>query len=66
MARAVASGATEIERVDLLIQSIAASKGLHHDMVDAMVKLVDSWLLRSREVHCWPPLEATAELQFLK
>jgi hypothetical protein len=50
IARAVASGATEIERVDLLIQSIASSKGMRHDMVDATVELVGSWLLRSRQV----------------
>jgi hypothetical protein len=52
IARALASGATEIERVDLLIQGIAALKGMRHDMVDATVKLVDSWL--QRHVHSGP------------
>jgi hypothetical protein len=46
VARALASGATEIERVDLLVQSIAASKGMRNRSVDATVELVGSWLLR--------------------
>jgi hypothetical protein len=45
VARALASGATEIERVDLLVQSIAASKGMRNRSVDATVELVGSWLL---------------------
>jgi hypothetical protein len=43
-ARALAAGATRIERVDRLIQSIAGSLGMRSDEVDRTVDLVDSWL----------------------
>jgi hypothetical protein len=45
-ARALASGATDIERVDLLVQRVGTSKGMRHPNVDATVEMVDSWLLR--------------------
>ena len=48
-ARALAAGATHIERVDLLVQSIAASKGLKSAEVDATVALVDGWLAANRK-----------------
>ena len=54
VARALASGATEIERVDRLIQSIAASKSMRHHIVDANVELVNSWLRRSHDGRSGP------------
>lgn len=47
-ARALANGATNIERVDLLVQTIAAKRGLHLKAVDDTVNLVDGWLARNR------------------
>ena len=49
-ARALAGGATAIERVDLLVQSLAAQKRMRSDVVDQTVALVDSWLARNRKV----------------
>ena len=43
-ARALAAGATNIERVDKLVQAIAAGVGMRCDEVDRSVDLVDSWL----------------------
>ncbi len=47
-ARALAAGAPNIERVDKLVQSIAASKGMQSDTVDEIVRLVDGWLEKNR------------------
>jgi len=47
-ARALAAGAPYIERVDRLVQTIAASKGMKSDTVDRTVKLVDGWLVKNR------------------
>ncbi|MBM3958557.1 MAG: hypothetical protein FJ314_02115 [SAR202 cluster bacterium] len=47
-ARALAAGATNIERVDKLVQALAASKGMRSDSLDRTVKLVDGWLARNR------------------
>ena len=47
-ARALANGATNIERVDLLVQTIAAKRGLQLKAVDDTVSLVDGWLARNR------------------
>ncbi|HZZ91624.1 MAG TPA: hypothetical protein VFE23_03625 [Usitatibacter sp.] len=47
-ARALAAGAPHIERVDRLVQSIGAQKGLHNPSVDETVKRVDAWLVRNR------------------
>lgn len=47
-ARALAVGVPKIERVDRLVQSIAASKGMHSDAVDEIVRLVDSWEQRNQ------------------
>jgi hypothetical protein len=47
-ARALAAGAPNIERVDRLVQSIAAQKGQRNASVDETVKLVDQWLVRNR------------------
>jgi hypothetical protein len=43
-ARALAAGAPNIERVDRLVQTIAAQKGMQSDVVDRTVALVDGWL----------------------
>ncbi len=48
-ARALFAGAPNIERVDRLVQSIAASKGLRHPVVDATVAMVDARLELNRK-----------------
>ena len=48
-ARALAGGATAIERVDLLVQSLAGQKRMRSEAVDETVALVDSWLARNRK-----------------
>jgi hypothetical protein len=48
-ARALAAGATHIERIDLLIKLIADQHGLRSDSVDETVRRVNGWLLRNRE-----------------
>jgi hypothetical protein len=50
-ARALAGGATAIERVDLLVQSLGAQKRMRSDAVDETVALVDSWLARNRKAR---------------
>jgi len=47
-ARALAAGAPNIERVDRLVQGIAAQRGLKSAAVDETVRLVDEWLVRNR------------------
>ena len=47
-ARALSAGVPNIERVDRLVQSIAAQKGLAHPGIDATVTRVDDWLVRNR------------------
>ena len=48
-ARALAAGAPNIERVDRLVQAIAAQKGMKSDVIDETVKLVDGWLEKNRK-----------------
>jgi hypothetical protein len=48
-ARALAAGAPNIERVDLLVQSIAAQKGKRLGTIDATVALVEGWLKKNRQ-----------------
>ena len=48
-ARALAAGAPNIERVDRLVQIVAAQKGMKNDEVDRTVKLVDGWLEKNRK-----------------
>ncbi len=50
-ARALAGGATAIERVDLLVQSLGAQKRMRSDAVDETVALVESWLARNRKAR---------------
>jgi len=47
-ARALAAGATNIERVDRLVRAIAAQKGMRSPAVDQIVALVDGWLEANR------------------
>jgi len=47
-ARALAAGAPNIERVDLLVQLIAAQKGMRLQAVDDTVALVEQWLAKNR------------------
>ncbi|MCW5770784.1 MAG: hypothetical protein KIT16_04050 [Rhodospirillaceae bacterium] len=48
-ARALAAGAANIERVDRVVQTIAAQRGQRNATVDATVALVDSWLEKNRK-----------------
>jgi hypothetical protein len=48
-ARALAAGAPNIERVDKLVQLIAASKGKRLDELDRTVDLVEGWLAGNRK-----------------
>lgn len=48
-ARALYGGAPCIERVDRLVQVIAAQKGLQHPAIDEVVQLVDTQLARNRQ-----------------
>lgn len=43
-ARALAAGATGIERVDRLVQAVGRSRGRQHAVIDKTVALVDRWL----------------------
>ena len=47
-ARALFGGAPNIERVDRLVKTIAAQKGMHSDAVDEVVALVDARLEANR------------------
>ncbi|MEO1281862.1 MAG: hypothetical protein AAFV69_09015 [Pseudomonadota bacterium] len=47
-ARALAAGAPNIERVDLLVKSIADSKGLSHPSLNETVSAVEHWLAKNR------------------
>lgn len=48
-ARALAAGATNIERVDLVVQTLARGLGMHNAHVDATVANVNGWLERNRQ-----------------
>ena len=48
-ARALYAGVANIERVDKLVQTIAAQKGLHNPAIDEVVKLVDAQLELNRK-----------------
>ncbi|MBE0613269.1 MAG: hypothetical protein IH604_06355 [Burkholderiales bacterium] len=48
-ARALAAGATNIERTDRLVQMLGAQKGMQSDVVDRTVALVDGWLEKNRK-----------------
>ncbi len=48
-ARALFAGAPNIERVDRLVQAIAAQKGMHLQVLDDIVAMVDARLAKNRE-----------------
>jgi hypothetical protein len=48
-ARALANGAPNIERVDLLVKTIAAQKGMRSDVLDQTVAMVEGWLEKNRK-----------------
>ena len=48
-ARALAAGATDIERIDLLVKLVAEQQGLQSDSVDETVRMVCGWLDRNRK-----------------
>lgn len=48
VARAVYGGAAHVERVDKLVQLIAAQRGLHHPAIDETVRLIDARLAENR------------------
>jgi hypothetical protein len=48
-ARALANGAPNIERVDLLVKTIAAQKGMRSDVLDQTVSMVEGWLEKNRK-----------------
>lgn len=47
-ARALAAGAPNIERVDRLVQMIAAQFGMQSDSIDETVELIDGWIAANR------------------
>jgi hypothetical protein len=47
-ARALGAGAQNIERVDRLVQSVAAQHGKRNAEIDKIVSLVDTWLVSNR------------------
>jgi len=47
-ARALKSGATDIERADKLVQLVGRQLGMRHPVLDTTVALVDSWLEANR------------------
>ncbi|MCI0431210.1 MAG: hypothetical protein L0210_11810 [Rhodospirillales bacterium] len=51
VARALFAGAPAIERVDLLVKSIAATKGMRNDIVDQTVALVSDRLEKNRRAQ---------------
>lgn len=51
VARALERGAVHIERVDRLVQAIAANLGMRSVEVDRVVALVDSWLTSNRRTQ---------------
>jgi hypothetical protein len=48
-ARALAAGAQNIERVDLVVQTAAKLKGLRSASLDETVELVNGWLAANRK-----------------
>jgi hypothetical protein len=47
-ARALFGGAPNIERVDRLVQAVAAQRGMRNDTIDEVVRLVDAQLEKNR------------------
>jgi hypothetical protein len=59
-ARALAAGATNIERMDRLVKSIGANEGMQCDAIDETVALVDRWLDANRRASASQPKAAAA------
>jgi hypothetical protein len=57
-ARALFGGAPNIERVDRLVKSVAAQKGMRSDAIDEIVALVDARLEANRRAAARPPSKA--------
>ncbi len=57
-ARALAAGAPYIERVDRLVQAIAAQKGMRSEVLDEVVRLVDAKLEANRKAQAGNAAEA--------
>ena len=49
-ARALAAGATHIERVDMIVQTFAAQLGMQNTSVDQTVNVVNGWLAKNTAV----------------
>jgi hypothetical protein len=47
-ARALAAGAKNIERVDMIVQALAKQKSMSHPSVDQTVTLAEHWLAKNR------------------
>jgi hypothetical protein len=47
-ARALAAGAKDVERIDLLVKLVAAHHGMHSDSVCETVRNVNHWLHKNR------------------
>ena len=58
-ARALAAGATDIERIDLLVKLVADQQGMQSDSVDETVKLINGWLERNRKQAAQRQAEVT-------
>lgn len=50
-ARALSAGASDVERVDRLVQGVAANIGMRSEEVDRTVAVIDSWLIANRQRH---------------
>jgi hypothetical protein len=62
-ARALAAGGVHIERVDLLVQAVAAKLGMRSAEVDRTVDVVDSWLASNRRRQQARPAAGIRALQ---
>ncbi|EGI77847.1 hypothetical protein HGR_04009 [Hylemonella gracilis ATCC 19624] len=59
-ARALAAGATDIERIDLLVKLVAEQQNLQSESVCETVRLVNGWLERNRKARAAQATEAEA------
>ncbi|MDF3823429.1 hypothetical protein P3G55_26365, partial [Leptospira sp. 96542] len=59
-ARALAAGATDIERIDLLVKLVAEQQNLQSESVCETVRLVNGWLERNRKARAAQAAEAEA------
>ncbi len=48
VARALANGAHNVERVDKLVQTLGRGRGMDHPAIDRIVSRVEAWLTRNR------------------